>query len=89
MYFFNKYLSNNICERKWVYEKYGYTLCHSNNFTDKDIKSFPTIYFKQTEMDYIFELNYKDLFSKEADGNIYFLIIFDLSHDGIKSENHF
>ena len=82
--FFNKYLSKNICERKWVYQKYGYTLCHGNNFTDNDIKSFPNIYFKHREMNYIFELNYKDLFSKEKDGNIYFLIIFDLSHDGIK-----
>lgn len=82
--FFTKYLSNKICERKWVYEKYGYTVCYANKFTDNDIKSFPTIYFKHREMDYIFELNYKDLFSKEADGNIYFLIIFDLNHDGIK-----
>ena len=84
--FFNKYLKKNICERKWVFKKYGYTLCHGNNFTDNDIKSFPTIYFKHREMDYIFELNYKDLFSKEKDDNIYFLIIFDISHnrDGIK-----
>ena len=35
-------------------------------------------------MNYIFELNYKDLFTKKEDGWVYFLVVFDLTHDGIK-----
>ena len=48
------------------------------------MKSFPTIYFKKVEMDYIFELNYQDLFSKQPDGKIYFLIIFDIKNSDTK-----
>ena len=48
------------------------------------MKSFPTIYFKKVEMDYIFELNYQDLFSKQPDGKIYFLIIFDTNNPSIR-----
>jgi hypothetical protein len=79
--FFQKYAG---CEKKWVFQKYGYIWCDSNNFTDSDMKSFPTIYFKTVEMDYIFELNYQDLFSKQPDGKIYFLIIFDTNNPSIR-----
>ena len=82
--FFQKYITNYVCTKNWVYEKYGYIKCHQKNFTEFDIKSFPTIYFKHIEMNYIFELNYNDLFSFEPDGYVYFLIIFDLTRDGIK-----
>lgn len=80
--FFEKY--NKICEKLWVFGKYGYIRCDGNTFKDKDIKSFPTLLFKHIGMDYVFELNYEDLFSKEEDGGIYFLIVLDLTHDGIK-----
>ena len=38
-------------------------------------KKFETIYFKSTNLNYIFELNYEDLFL-EINNKIYFLIIF-------------
>ena len=79
--FFKKYDS---CKNDWVYDKYGYIWCDSGTFTDSDMKSFPTIYFKKVEMDYIFELNYQDLFSKQPDGKIYFLIIFDIKNSDTK-----
>lgn len=79
--FFQKYISQYICERKWVIDKYGYIRCHEANFTDSDIQSFPTIYFKQVDMYYTFELSYKDLFSKQPDRFIYFLIMFDISKE--------
>ena len=82
--FFAKYINDEICIKNWVYEKYGYIRCDGKKFTESKIKSFPNIYFKQKEMDYIFELNYKDIFTKKEDGWIYFLILFDLTHDGIK-----
>jgi hypothetical protein len=64
--FFVNYLGDKkICFEGWVYEKYGYIYCDSNKFTDSDIKSLPKLIFKQTNMNYIFELNYEDLFSKQ------------------------
>ena len=83
--FFINYLSDKkICFEGWVYEKYGYIYCDSNKFTDSDIKSLPKLIFKQTNMNYIFELNYEDLFSKQKDGRIYFLIVFDLNYKTFK-----
>ena len=83
--FFVNYLGDKkICFEGWVYEKYGYIYCESNKFTDSDIKSLPKLIFKQTNMNYIFELNYEDLFSKQKDGRIYFLIVFDLNYKTFK-----
>jgi len=83
--FFINYLGDKkICFEGWVYEKYGYIYCDSNKFTDSDIKSLPKLIFKQTNMNYIFELNYEDLFSKQKDGRIYFLIVFDLNYKTFK-----
>lgn len=83
--FFVNYLGDKkICFEGWVYEKYGYIYCDSNKFTDSDIKSLPKLIFKQTNMNYIFELNYEDLFSKQKDGRIYFLIVFDLNYKTFK-----
>ena len=83
--FFVNYLGDKkICFEGWVYEKYGYIYCDCNKFTDSDIKSLPKLIFKQTNMNYIFELNYEDLFSKQKDGRIYFLIVFDLNYKTFK-----
>ena len=77
--FFDKYLKAGSCEKEWIFQKYGYIQCYSSKFSDEDMKKFPPIYFKKVDMDYIFELNFQDLFSKQPDGKIYFLIIFDLN----------
>ena len=82
--FFQKYLDNSICQKGWVYDKYGYIECDSDKFKDEDINSFPTIYFKKVDMGYIFELNSNDLFSKKINGKIYFLIVYDLHYTTTK-----
>ena len=82
--FFQKYLDNSICQKGWVYDKYGYIECDSDKFKDEDINSFPTIYFKKVDMGYIFELNSNDLFSKKINGKIYFLIVYDLHYSTTK-----
>ena len=76
--FFQKFL-DSICTREWIPNKYSYIHCNSDKFTKSIQNSFPTIYFKSIEMEYIFELSSKDLFSKQKDGNTYFLVIFDLN----------
>ena len=82
--FFKPYLDNNKCEIKFEPLQYIYIQCHGNNFTDNDIKSFPTLYLKSVDMNYTFELNHEDLFSKEKDGEIIFKIVFDLHYEGMK-----
>ena len=47
------------------------------------MKSFPTIYLKSVNLNYIFELNYKDLFTEEKDGKIYFLMIIEINGDNL------
>ena len=76
--FFQKYL-DSICTREWIPGQYSYIHCNSDKFTESIQNSFPTIYFKSIEMEYIFELSSKDLFSKQKDGNTYFLVFFDLN----------
>ena len=39
------------------------------------MKNFPPLYFKSNDLEYIFELTYKDLFASNGD-KIYFMIIF-------------
>lgn len=78
--FFKDYFNKSICREIWEYGKYGGICCHKN-FTEKNMKSFPTIYFKSVDLNYIFELNYKDLFTEEKDGNLYFLMITEINGD--------
>lgn len=82
--FFKPYLDNYKCEIKAEPLQYIYIQCHGNNFTDNDIKSFPALYFKSVDLNYTFELNHEDLFSKEKDGEIIFKIVFDLNYNYIK-----
>jgi large-conductance mechanosensitive channel len=80
--FFKDYFNKSICKQKFEYGKYGCIYCYKN-FTEEDMKSFPTIYFKSVDLNYIFELNYKDLFTEEKDGNLYFLMITEINGDNL------
>lgn len=78
--FFEKYMTLNICQRGWEPFKYVYIYCNSE-FSQSMQKSFPNIYFKSVNMEYTFELTQEDLFSKQKDGNTYFLIAQDISEN--------
>ena len=82
--FFIKYIEKEICKKEWVFQKYSYIQCDGNKFKEADINSFPTLYLKTVDMEYIFELNSQDLFSKNIEGKIYFLIIYDLKNSDIR-----
>ena len=72
--YFNELIYMKKCKR----EKQKFTIfyyCYKNKITKEDIEKFPTLYFSNIEMDFIFELNYSDLFI-EKDNIIYFLVIF-------------
>jgi len=75
--FFNDLYNKSICFKEEIiddkYENYFVIWCDKNNF--KEIKKFPTLYFKSIELNYTFELTYEDLFI--TNGNkIFFMVIF-------------
>jgi len=78
--FFNSLYNKNICfKEKISSEKNGIYLviwCDKNYY--EEIKKFPTLYFKSNELEYIFELNYEDLFMMRGN-KLFFLIIFRTS----------
>ena len=72
--FFEKYISQNICfkEKVGVYGNYFFYCKKNEKF---DVENFRNLYFNCTDLDIIFEFDYKDLFYFDND-NIYFLIEF-------------
>ena len=54
-----------------------------------DIKQLNNLYFYIKDLDYTFELNYKDLFYKAPDGNNYFLIYFNTDYSSEDSSDYF
>ena len=77
-YFFNKYYNDGICKESYFFvpgKSFSAITCkYIDNFK---IEEFPTLFFFfHRDLNYTFELDYKDLFRKDGD-NYYFLIIFD------------
>ena len=70
--FFEKYIKQSICHLYGI-DIYTAIYCDKNNF---EIKKFQTLNLTSKDLDFVFELNYNDLFT-ERDGKYYFLIIFD------------
>ena len=70
--FFNKYIITNICkiniEKRGINNNYHIISCQKSK--DFKINEFPSLYLFKEEFDYIFELNYNDLF--EEIENIYY-----------------
>jgi len=74
--FFKKFLDEAICyetnSTKSIGEKYYMIYC--NLEFEKYLNSFPSLYFFNRELSFIFHFGYKDVFTKIND-KIYFLII--------------
>ena len=70
--FFGKYYNANICFKDSLSIE---TFIYCKNTKEFDIKKFKSIYFKNVEMNIIFELSYEELFYF-SDNYIYFMIIF-------------
>ena len=75
--FFNHLYSNKICFKEKASEEnhgiYFVIWCNTSHY--EEIKKFPSLYFKSNELEYIFELNFEDLFMIKED-KLFFLIIF-------------
>ena len=85
--FFNNLIEKKVCSISEINKKIFYS-CKSND--KKEIKEkFHTVFFEHKEFNYIFELNYEDLFYEKND-ILYFLICFDAGLlDDDKSSNSF
>ena len=54
-----------------------------------DVSKLKNLYFYVKELDFTFELNYKDLFYKAPDGNNYFLIYFSVDYSSDEGSDFF
>ena len=75
--FFNNLYDNNICfKEKRKSERNGiYFVIWCDKKYYNEIKKFPSLYFKSNDLEYIFELNYEDLFMIHGE-KIFFLMLF-------------
>ena len=70
--YFNIYLIKKICYSNYMRgSMYKYIYCQAENFTKSDLEKFPTLYFKNNELKYIFSLDYNDLFYLTENKNYY------------------
>ena len=70
--YFNSYFIRNICHLTYMKGTiFKYIYCYANNFTENDIKKFPPLYFKNFDLNYIFSLDYNDLFYLTQDNQYY------------------
>ena len=79
--YFKMYLNKNICQSTFMKGSYyKYIYCDAKQFTKEDLKKFPTLYFKNIELNYIFSLDYNDLFYLSKDNNYYIfnILIIDI-----------
>ena len=78
-YFFSNYISDGRC-KKHLNDKFYYYSCNSLLVNFKTIEqTFPTIYLKQVDLNYVFELNATDLFITRGD-EIFFLVVFNAKY---------
>ena len=69
--FFSKYPD---CHEEKGGEERTFYCQKTDDFTIRILQTFPSLYFQHIDLDYIFELSYKDLFV-EKDGKYIFLVI--------------
>ena len=83
--FFNYYFEKKLCSIKniindYSYEKFFYYICYNSTGQFILENSFPKLIFFHHDLNYTFELTYKDLFYTDKDditkNNFYFNIIF-------------
>ena len=75
--FFNYYIYEGFCDKKLLNDKFYYYICNSNLLPMSQIKNtFPILYLKQIDFNYIFELDVNDLFITKGD-YIFFLVVFN------------
>jgi hypothetical protein len=77
--FFQPYIDKKICKLEYINldTRYSTIYCHQRNFTESDLKKFPVLLMQSIDFNYIFNMDYNDLFLKTK--NVY---IFKIIHGG-------
>ena len=75
--FFDYYFKNNICFL--AKGSYNYIYCDKKQF-EKDVKNFPTLYFRSNGLDKIFSLTGEDLFRKFDDYLLFMIVYKEFSY---------
>ena len=76
--YFEQYFKNNKCKIEVVEKKYERPFviyCHKN-FTNEDMQKFPMLSLQSSDLNFVFNLDYNDLFLKTK-GKYIFKIIFN------------
>ena len=75
------YLNKSICRKYIISYLKLQIICDNENFTQKDLEKFPIFYFEHKELNYTFELTFKDLFYNDTlIHKVIFLIVFDVKY---------
>ena len=76
--YFNESIINGTCFKekvKYPYSPHTFFYCNKEKYKDK-VRDFPPLIFEHKELNYTFELNYKDLFIEKYD-KLILLVFFD------------
>ena len=76
--FFSDLIKEKKCFRIYKDDLVFY-YCDKNKI-NKEIKNFPSIYFSNVEFNYVFELNYQDLFLEKNNILIFLVIFYDYNN---------
>jgi len=78
--FFQELISYGKCTR--VSKQFSiFYYCYKNKTSEEDLKKFPTLYFYNSELNYTFELTYKDLFFEKGNFIYFYIIFYDFPED--------
>ena len=87
--FFNFYFNKNICRESYIKNKlYKFIFCHTSNFTKNDLEKFPILNFKNNILEYIFTLDYNDLFLLTTDKKYFIFNIMVINKINLKHNDN-
>ena len=79
--YFDKYINQNICKTSFIGSLiYKFIYCYTEKFTLKDLVKFPSLNLKSKDLNYIYSLDYQDLFYLTLDKKYYIFNIMINNH---------
>ena len=72
--YFEQYFNDKKCKIEIIqktHDRYYVIYCHQRNFTIDDLQKFPILSFQSSDLNFIFNLDYNDLFLKAKDKYIF------------------
>ena len=75
--YFEQYFNNKKCNIETIqktYDRYFVIYCHQKNFTLEDLQKFPILSFQSSDLNFVFNFDYNDLFLKAKNKYIFKVI---------------